>query len=42
MLTLQEVERLREELNLCKKNLSTKHEAVQVLYHQVCVIYLGI
>jgi len=36
LLILQEVERLRQQLELCKKNLSTKHEAVQILFQQVC------
>jgi len=38
MLILQEVESLRQQLEFCEKNLNSKHEAVQILFQQVCAI----
>jgi len=34
----QEVERLRQQLELCEKNLNQKRETVKILLQQVCTL----
>jgi len=38
VLMSQEVERLRQQLELCEKNLNQKRETVKILLQQVCTL----